>query len=88
MTVLIRAAKVALSGIRYAVAASPFPARERRAVETYLMVTACNLEGATVAEVMGCSKQNVSKLCRSVEDRREERDYDRALSALEGIFSN
>lgn len=86
--VLTRAARAALSGIRCAVAASAFAPRERRAVETYLMVTACNLEGATVAEVLGCSKQNVSKLCRAVEDRRERADYDRALSALENVFSN
>lgn len=84
--IVIRAARVALSGIRYAVASSALPQRERRAVETYLMVTVCNLEGALVAEVLGCSKQNVSKLLRAVEDRREQADYDRQLAVLEAVF--
>lgn len=92
MTLVIRAARAAYSGIRAAVGASAFdgtpsfgPA-ERRAVEIYLMVTACNLPGAVVGEVAGCSKQNVSKLLRAVEDRREQADYDRRLSALEAVF--
>jgi len=86
MTLIIRAARASYAGIRAAVGASTFTPDERRAVEIYLMVTACNLPGAVVGKAAGCSKQNVSKLLRAVEDRREQADYDRRLSALEAVF--
>lgn len=77
------AARIALNGIRAAVAASPIRPADRRAAELYLLVTTCNVNQVLAATVAGCTKQNVSKLLAAAEDRREAEDFDRAISALE-----
>jgi len=81
-----RAARIALKGIRLALSQSQIRIADRRSVEIYLLVTACGVNGAMAAEVCGCTKQNVSKLLRSVEERREVGGYDQALSALEAAI--
>lgn len=86
MRLIERAARAALNGIRAAVAASGLPSEERRAVEIYLLVTACNLPGAIAAEACGCTKQNVSKLLRAVEQRRDRPDYEARLAGLEAVI--
>lgn len=76
-------AQVALKSIRLALNASPIGEDQHRAVEIYLLVTAMNVNQVLAAEVAGCTKQNVSKLLKSVEDRRDRDAFDRALEALE-----
>lgn len=85
-SIIERAARAALTGIRAAVVTSGFDDDDRRAVEIYLLVTACNLPGAIAADAAGCSKQNVSKLLRAVEDRRERPDYEIRLGRLEAMI--
>lgn len=84
MTRLIeRAAAVAAIGVKAVVAGSSLSQDLRRPVALYLLVTGCNLPGATVAAISGCTKQNVSKHLRRVQDAREQIDIDRQISALE-----
>lgn len=77
------AARIALNGIRAAVAASTIRPADRRAAELYLLVTTCNVNQVLAASVAGCTKQNVSKLLAAAEDRRELTDFDAAISAIE-----
>lgn len=81
-----RAVIMTLKGIRAAIGTSPLRAADHRSVEIYLLVTVCGVNGTLAAEVCGCTKQNVSKLLRSVEQRREAADYDQAIAALEAAF--
>lgn len=83
---LKRAVAVTLKGIRAALCQSEIRAADRRAVEIYLLVTACGVNGTLAAEICGCTKQNVSKLLKSVEERREATDYDQAIAALEAAI--
>ena len=84
---LVKAARVALKGVRFALFRSAISSADRRSVEIYLLVTACGVSGTIAAEVCGCTKQNVSKLLKAVEDRRDERrDYDQAIAALEAAI--
>ena len=76
-------ARIGLKAVRLALVASPIEIRERRACELYLLVTALGINQVLAAEVAGCTKQNVSKLVRTVEDRREDRAFDSALEAIE-----
>lgn len=78
-----RAARIALKGIRSALHSTAIKPADRRSVEIYLLVTACGVNGTRAAEACGCTKQNVSKIIKAVEDRRDDGDFDRALSALE-----
>jgi hypothetical protein len=80
------AALVALRGIRAAVSASIIEERDRRAVEIYLLVTVCNVAQVVAADVCGCTKQNVSKRMKCVEDKRDKADFDRALAAIERMI--
>lgn len=81
--IMVRAARVALCGIRFGLAASSLPSADRRAAEIYLLVTACGVSQPLAATVCGCTKQNVSKLLQRVEDRRDDPHFDAALAALE-----
>lgn len=80
---LSRAARVAAVGVRAAVATSSLPAEIREAATLYLLVTGCNLPGAQVGRLVGCSKQNVSKRIARVEAAREVTPIDLALAELE-----
>lgn len=82
-----RAAQVAYRGITLAVAASEIGPDRASSASLYLLVTVCNVPGALAARVHGCSRQNVSKLLRAVEERREHPAYEAALAALEAQFS-
>lgn len=81
--VIERAARIAAIGVTALVSSSGLPTRSRKPVELYLLVTGCNLPGAVAAVLAGCTRQNVSKLLRSVEDRREDPAFDRLVSGLE-----
>lgn len=82
-----RAGRIALVGISAAIAAVPeLPPERRETTAVYLLVTFCNLPGALAAEVLGCSRQNVSQVLGRVEDRREDPRFDAALSRLEAQF--
>lgn len=81
-----RAASVALKGVRFAISSSKVRPQHRRAVEIYLLVTMCGVSQPLTADVCGCTKQNVSKLLKSVEDRRDNRELDEAIMQLERIF--
>lgn len=83
---ITRAARIALKGIRFALFQAAIKPADRRSVEIYLLVTGCGVKGTLAAEVCGCSKQNVSKLIQAVEERRELRDYDKAITALEAAI--
>ncbi|MFK0330892.1 hypothetical protein ACIQUB_07190 [Rhizobium sp. NPDC090275] len=83
LRIVKRAASVALKGIRFCLAASELKTADRRAVEIYLLVTICGVSQPLAAEVCGCTKQNVSKLLRAVEDRRDDNNFDVALGRLE-----
>lgn len=77
------AARLGLKAVRLALTATTIDPRERRATELYLLVTGLGVNQVLAAEVAGCTKQNVSKLVASVEDRREDSAFDRQLAALE-----
>lgn len=83
MRLEVRSGRIAYHGIRMAIAASPLPREQWPAAALYLLVTTCNLPGALAAEIYGCTKQNVSKHLRAVEDRREDLVIDAALCAIE-----
>lgn len=83
MTRLERAAQVAAFGIRAAVQAAGFKAAFVGPVTIYLLVCGCNLPGAVVARVVGCTKQNVSKHRARIEGLRDEPGFDAQLSRLE-----
>lgn len=79
-----QAALIAFKGIKAAVAPlTQLSGAERRALEIYLLVTACNVNQVTAAAVAGCTKQNVSKRMRHIEDRREAADFDALVERLE-----
>lgn len=86
MRTIRRAAGVALKGIRFALEASDVRPADRRSVEIYLLVTICGISQPLVADVCGCTKQNVSKLLRAVEDRRDDTFFEAALSEVEHLF--
>lgn len=83
LKIVRRAAAVALKGIRFCLAGSDLKTADRRAVEIYLLVTVCGVSQPLAADVCGCTKQNVSKLLRAVEDRRDDNHFDAALGRLE-----
>lgn len=84
MTRLIeRAAAVAAIGVNAVVDSSDLAEDLRRPVTLYLLVMGCNLPGATVAAIAGCSKQNVSKHLRRIESARSDMKFDQALERLE-----
>lgn len=80
---LDRAARVAAIGITGAVEAAGLAAELRRPAVLYLLVTGCNLPGATVASIAGCTKQNVSKHLARLEAAREDPRIDAALERIE-----
>ncbi|MHA7968996.1 hypothetical protein [Rhizobium sp. CAU 1783] len=77
------AARIALAGIRAAVSASMIRPADRRAAELYLLVTTCNVNQVLAASVAACTKQNVSKLLAAAEERRDVKEFDDAISAIE-----
>jgi hypothetical protein len=81
-----RAAVVALRGIRLALSVSGVPNAERRSVEVYLLVTACGVHQAMAATACSCSKQNISKLIKAVEDRRSNLKFDAAIAVIEAVL--
>jgi hypothetical protein len=83
MRLQARAARVALKGIQIAVAASGLPPDRQTTAAFYLLVTACNISSATVAEAYGCTRQNISKALRGVEDRRDDPAFGAAIDKLE-----
>lgn len=87
MNLVDRSTRIALNGIRAAVAGAGVPADLQRRAAVYLLVTGCNVPGATAARAIGVSKQYVWKVLRQVEDLREDPDCDRALAKIErGMF--
>lgn len=83
----LHAALFALRAIRLALHVSPVRADDRRAVEVYLLVTCCGVHQALAAEACSCTKQNVSKLVRAVEERRDDPAFDGILSAFEAAMT-
>jgi hypothetical protein len=83
---VMAAARVAWAGIRLAVAASQIPEERELTTAYYLMVTICNLKLVDVAKLIGCSKQNLSKAVRQVEERREDAEFDAMIGDLEQQF--
>lgn len=81
-----RAASIALKGVRLALSASKVRQSDRRSVEIYLLVTTCGVSQPLTADICGCTKQNVSKLLRRVEYRRDDRAFDEAIAELEQVF--
>ena len=69
--------------IRFAVSYSSIPPELRHTASLYLLSTGCNLPGALIAEVLGCSRQNVSQVLREVEDRRDLPEFNAELTRLE-----
>lgn len=82
----VRAAIVALRGIRAVLVATDIVEGDRRAIEIYLLVTMCGVNQSTAAQACGCTKQNINKLLKAVEDRRDAPHFDTALSRLETIM--
>ncbi len=82
----VRAAIVALRGIRAVLVAADIVKDDRRAIEIYLLVTLCGVNQSTAAQACGCTKQNINKLLKAVEDRRDAPHFDAALSRLETIM--
>lgn len=74
---------MAMRAIFFGVAQSGLPPERQKTTAIYLLVTGFNVPGAAAAAALGCSKQNVSKLLRKVEDRREDAAFDAVLSRLE-----
>lgn len=83
MNAIERGARIALTGIRASVLCAGLPAEIRHRASIYLLVTGCNVPGATAGRVVGASKQYVSKVLRQVEDWREQPRHEAALAALE-----
>lgn len=87
---IVRATRIAMAGIRPAVMAAGIEGRQMVSLTFYLTVTVCNVPGAVVARAAGCTRQNVAKCLRHVEERRENPQFDRLVSGLEqtlGVFS-
>lgn len=79
-----RAATLAFRGLSIAVEASPaIPADRREAAAVYLIVTIGNVPAAVAGRVMGCSRQNISKMIRRFETARDDAAIDAALTAIE-----
>ncbi|MBG6211758.1 hypothetical protein IWQ49_006449 [Labrenzia sp. EL_126] len=76
------AAEVAFAGF-VAATASRLGQDHVRKCSLYLLVTGCNVPGATAARVYGCTKQYVSKVMRQVEDLREDPEINLVLRDLE-----
>lgn len=84
MTTLIeRAAQLAAVGVDAVLASSDLNKDLRRPAALYLLVVGCNLPGATVAQAVGCTKQNVSKHLKRIEDAREDAAFDAKLADIE-----
>lgn len=81
-----RAARIALAGVSAAVHVSAVPPVYRKAAALYLLVTVANVPGAVAATAAGCTRQNVSKLVRLMEDRRDDAALDNALDELERVI--
>lgn len=85
--VMERATAGMLKAVRALVATSSIPDERHSTSALYLLVTCCNVPGALAGRAYGCSKQNVSKALRAVEDRREDPEYDAELARLEAILN-
>lgn len=83
MRIEARAGQIAWRGIQIALSAAGVGRAQRPAVGYYLLVTGGNVPGALAAEIVGCSRQNVSKLLRKVEDRRDDPEFNAVLDRLE-----
>jgi hypothetical protein len=83
MRIMARAARLAHAGLKLACNASALPLEMRGSAATYLLVTSGNVPAAVVAEALDCSRQNVAKLVRTMEMRRDDPLIDRELERLE-----
>lgn len=83
LQIVRKAAGIALKGIRFCLVASDLRQADRRAAEIYLLVTVCGVSMPLAADVCGCTKQNVSKLLKAVEDRRDDPGFEAAIGKLE-----
>lgn len=86
MRIEARVSRVAMQAIWFGVKASELPPERQKSAVLYLLVTCGNVPGALAAEVAGCTKQNVSKLLRKVEDRRDDPHFDALLDSFEQAF--
>jgi|GEM_PF-1867190 hypothetical protein len=85
--VMERASAGMLRAVNAMLAMSTIPAGRRVTSGLYLLVVCCNVPGALAARAYGCSKQNVSKALRAVEDRRDDPQYDAELARLEAMLT-
>jgi hypothetical protein len=83
----VRACKIAMTGIRAACASRGVSGRLLISVTFYLTVTFCNVPAALVARAYGCTRQNVAKSLKHIEDRRESAAFDRLLTELENLVA-
>lgn len=81
-----RAARLALRGLSAAAVLHGVPAPERPGVAAYLLATIGNVPGAVAARAAGCSRQNISKMLRRVEARRDDPAFDALLSRIEAAL--
>lgn len=78
-----RSARTAYLSISSAVRLAGVAETQIKSLALYLLVTGCNVPGAVAAAAAGCTKQNVSKQIRKIEDRRDDGEFDRTVSQLE-----
>lgn len=82
-TAMDAAARVALAGIHLACRAQPGLTPEQHwPAALYLLVTECNVTGASAGRAAGCSKQNIAKHVRRIEEARTCAALDAALATL------
>lgn len=78
-----RAAELGLRLVRAAVDEAGLSPRLRGPATLYLLVTLYNVPGAVAAAAAGCTRQNVSKILRSIEDRLDDPRFARQMAKLE-----
>lgn len=58
-------------------------ARHRRLVAAYVAVTGCGVAGNSLARAAGLARYGIQKALRSIEDRRDDPQYDSWLARIE-----
>lgn len=71
-----------LPGRRATQSAAWMRAAEVRRLAVYLMNAGCGFNQAEVARAAGMTRQAVSLACRALEEKREDKDFDRMLDEL------
>lgn len=72
-----------------AAANTKLPEKYAKKVAVYLLVTGANAPAAIAGRILGCTRQNVFKMVRSVEDLREDPDLGPVIDKLElALFPN